>query len=127
MTIGRTVCAQATRDKIWKSVSGPDVGEVLLDRSEQVFEVFESAFPEFMAAAGEVAPGDAETHLHLAEAYREMELFNDAVGEAGEALRLAKLAHDKSSIAVAILFDDRSLCVSVADALEIIREAHFQN
>ncbi len=74
-----------------------------------------------------VAAVVAETHLDLAVAYREMELFNDAVGEAGEALRLAKLAHDKASIAVAILFDDRSLCVSVADALSLIREAHFQN
>ncbi|MBL8912524.1 MAG: hypothetical protein JNM17_17660 [Archangium sp.] len=97
----------------------------LRDAIEEI-EPGEVIIDEILAATL-AQPPDADTHLDLAVAYLEMELPHDAVTEAGEALRLGKLAHKRASEALHIVLDPKFLLERVEFALDRIRDSTFQN
>lgn len=75
--------------EIWSSVAPPlvrrephAIDPAVID-SDHVFEEFKER------VARELSIGDADSHLHLAEAYREMGLYFDARREAAVALNAA--------------------------------------
>lgn len=71
---------------------------------------------------------DAETHLDLAVAYREMSLGEDALIEVAVALHhLERLRPSRASEAVRFLLDPRWLRLSVDELLTLIRAEHFAN
>lgn len=75
-----------------------------------------------------VAPDDAETHLDLAVAYREMSLREDALVEVAVALHHSeRLTPTRASQAVRLLLDPRWLRLSVDELLTLIRAEHFAN
>lgn len=71
---------------------------------------------------------DAETHLDLAVAYREMSLTDDALVEVAIALHhVDRLRPSRASEAVRFLLDPGWLSLSVDELLTLVRAEQFAN
>jgi hypothetical protein len=99
--------------------------EEMLRHAREVMPEFGLSGSEMLAYLSEEP--DAQTHLNLAIAYREMGLPADALVEAAQAIRLAQLPQAQSSLALEMLLEPGRLRVNVTAALDLIRNSHFQN
>lgn len=135
--IGRYVSNGPGRARLWPALEGAPndqtalreteagEGDTQVDGDEPAAQVFVDLTT---GSDGFINPADADTHVGLAIAYREMGLVGDALMNAAVALRHEKrLSRSSAREAMSLLLDARHLRVGVDELLVALRNAMFTN
>ena len=128
--IGRFVRNGPGRARLWPALQGIRDANPSLHETGRLNDVLVGeVFAEFKKGTeGVVTPADAETHLDLGIAYREMGLVADALMEAATALQHEnKLTRPRAREALNFFLDRRQLRVGVDQLLVFLRESLFSN
>lgn len=131
--IGRFATSGSSRTRFWPALEGvthdeppdldsPGFQEVVDELVEHDPEMF-GELPRILQMRPQLPPADAETHLDLSVAYREMGLPGLALREAAAALQsVSQLPRRRALTALRFLLDRRQLQFPVDELLIVVRE-----